>query len=370
MGEENISLLIKGAKFDVSGPSRRPGCEGKWIYTSTCGGRKVKILKILLDNRCENNCLYCLHRRDSPVERTFFTPEKLAQFFWNLYLKGKVEGLFLSSATGFSPENTLEKMLKTVEIIREKFRFTGYIHLKVLPFSPSEYIEEASRLATRLSINLEAPSSKHLAKIAPDKSWDNLFSLLKRLSEISRRKPLPGGITTQFVVGPGGEKDLELLNLSYYLYRELGLKRVYYSPFHPLPNTPLSRYPATSLLREHRLYQADFLIRNYGFKPEDFFFQEGNLPLNIDPKLLWAIKNPHFFPVEINQADYFTLLRIPGIGPVSAKKILEKRKRGKITSFQELKELGIHLKRSLPFITVNGKRERRKEENFLPLLTL
>jgi len=359
--DKKILLLGEGARFDRLGFSKYSRCEKnkcKWIYPALLpNGKRVNIMKILLDNRCENNCLYCINRKNSPIPRTYFRPEELSRLFMNLYNKGIVQGLFLSSATGPDTAITLKNMIKSCQILREKYRFTGYIHLKILPFSPTSYIEEAATLANRISINLESPTHKSLSSIAPDKDWQNLWRSIEIMKDISQRKISPRvGITTQFVVGPGGEKDQELISLACKLYRNYGLRRVYYSGFTPLPHTPLSKYPYTSPLREYRLYQADALIRYYGFSSEEIPFEGGNLSISVDPKLLWALKHPEFFPVEINQADYSTLIRIPGIGLVGAKKIIERRRKSKITKEEDLKALHIWSKRVLPFILLNGKK--------------
>ncbi|NOZ64749.1 MAG: putative DNA modification/repair radical SAM protein [Caldiserica bacterium] len=301
-----------------------------------------------------------MNRKDSPLPRTYFHPEELSRIFMDLYHRGVVQGIFLSSATGPDPLFTMKNMLKTCQILRERYKFTGYLHLKILPFAPFSYIEEAISLANRVSINLESPNGNCLSAIAPDKNWSNLWGIIKAMKEIAERKASSRvGITTQFIVGPGGEKDKDLVSLAYNLYRHYRLKRVYYSAFTPLPSTPLSKYPSTSPLREYRLYQVDALIRYYGFSSEEIVFEEGNLNLTTDPKLLWALRHPEFFPVEINRAPFSTLIRVPGIGPAGAKKIIERRIKEKIRKEEDLKGLRIRTGIALPFILLDGRIYRR-----------
>ncbi len=371
-----LKVLGEAAKFDLCSTCdkdrRYPDQRGRWIYPAVLpDGERVFLLKVLMSNQCQNSCLYCVNRRGREKENLSFTSEELASLFWELYLQGKVKGLFLSSSTGEDLLKTLQSMLKTVEILRCKYRFRGYIHLKVLPDSPFSYVKEAVKLAHRVSINLEAPTPLHLSYIAPEKNWKEIMKRIRWISHLSKKYSLPGGQVTQFVVGPGGEKDRDILSLTWQLYQDFGVKRVYYSAFQPVPHTPLSGYPPTSLLREHRLYQADFLLRKYGFSFKDIFFdEEGNLPLNLDPKLLWAINHPEFFPIEVNQASYEDLLRVPGIGPSSALRILKRRKVSKFLSGEELKETGLWLERASPFILVNGKRIEKLREEQLPLITV
>ena len=365
---DRFHILCGGARFDVSSPGRE-GIKAS-IYSAVKGGKKVKLLKILLDNRCENNCLYCIFRKSSPVKRRWFSPEELARIFFNLYQRGEVEGIFLSSAVGLDPDKTQERMVRTVEILREKFHFQGYVHLKILPHVHHDLWERAVYLADRVSINLEAPSPKTLAKIAPDKRWDNLSHTLEGLSKLSLRFKNPSGVTTQFVVGPGGEKDREILSLTEKFYRVYKLRRVYYRSFEPLPFTPLERFPPTPLLREIRLYQADYLIRRYQFRVGELVNPEGYLPLHIDPKLYWAMRNPHLFPVEINQADYFTLMRVPGIGERGARRIIQERRKERIRDVGRLRALRICVDRAIPFILLDGRRVVREKDNHLLLWNL
>jgi len=359
-----VRLLADSARFDLCGscfgqPSRKSNPQGGWIYpVSLPDGRVVKVLKILLSNDCVHDCFYCANRAGSPFRRTSLKAEELVALFLRLWQKGLVKGLFLSSAVSRDPTWTMNEMLKTVEMLRKKFHFRGYIHLKILPEATRDYIEEAVRLATRVSVNLEAPSPHYLSAIAPQKSFSRIMGLFSLLSDL-RRKGLcaPAGITTQFVVGGSTEKDREILGTAFLLYRKFCLARVYYSAFQPVWGTPFSGRPAVSSWREVRLYQVDYLLRRYQFSLDEIYFSEdGNLPLDQDPKTLWALRHPEFFPVEVNKASLGDLLKVPGIGPLSARRIVEARKKGKIADISSLKKMGIRVKKALPFLLIDGKK--------------
>jgi len=362
--DDKVKLLADSARFDLCGscfgqPSRKSNPQGGWIYPASLpDGRVVKVLKILLSNDCVHNCLYCANRFGLPFRRTSLRAEELVKLFLHLWQKGLVKGLFLSSAVSRDPIWTMNEMLRTVEILRKKFNFKGYIHLKILPEATHDYIEEAVRLATRVSVNLEAPNPQHLSSIAPQKNFSKIMTLFAFLSDL-RRKGLctPAGITTQFVVGGSTEKDREILSTAFLLYKRFYLARVYYSAFQPVWGTPFADRPAVSPWREVRLYQVDYLLRKYRFSLSEICFSEdGNLPLDKDPKTLWALKHPEFFPVEVNRASFEDLLRVPGIGPLSAKRIVEVRKEGKITDISFLKRVGIRLKKAAPFLLINGEK--------------
>jgi predicted DNA-binding helix-hairpin-helix protein len=255
----------------------------------------------------------------------------------------------------------MDQMIATAEILRRKYLYRGYIHLKILPGASWGCVERATQMADRVSVNLEAPGQKWLRRLAPDKELDDLLAPLRwvrrLLEEGDERRVRRAGQTTQFVVGATGEPDKEILQTTERLYRELKLARVYFSAFQPLPNTPLEDRPATPLLREHRLYQTDFLFRRYGFTFEELVFDEGgNLPLEADPKMVWALNHPHFFPVEVNRATREELLRVPGIGPRSARRIIKGRRLGRLRTLKDLQRLGAVAKRAAPFITLGGKR--------------
>lgn len=360
---EKIEILAEEAKFDICGSyfcsaqPRKRGKFGRWIYPSVLpDGRTVTLFKVLLTNECVNNCLYCINTAKKNKIANF-TAEELSKIFMELVNKRIAEGLFLSSGIKPSADLTMREMIKTAEILRYKYKFKGYIHLKILPGASFEYVKRAVELANRVSLNLEAPTEKRLSKIAPQKNFKE--DLLKRIywaNFIIKKQNLKTGITTQFVVGASGEKDIEIVKISDFLYKNFNLNRIYFSAFDPQPGTPLEDLPPASLTREHRLYQVDFLIRKYGFKIEEIVFErDGNLPENLDPKMAWAFNHPEKFPVEINRAEKYELLRVPGIGLISAERIVRKRVREKISSLLELHALGVVVKRAKHFITINGK---------------
>jgi len=361
--EEKLQILGKTAQFDVCGI---PGLFArkskklqrfKFIYPAVGKGGCVRLFKVLQTNCCEGNCFYCANRKDRNFVRISFSPDELARLFIQYHRRGLVDGLFLSSAIHGSAIRSQEETFKTLYLVRKKYGYKGYIHYKVLPGSEDSLIEKCASLADRLSINLEAPSPHHLSKLSPTKDFsEQLLAGVEKIFALNRKNPLKAGITTQLVVGAAGESDKEIVTFSHFLYRNYNLWRVYYSGFVPIKDTPLENTPACHPLREVRLYQADFLIRKYGFSPEELPFQKnGNLPREKDPKLAWALSHPEKFPLEINKADYWELLRVPGIGRISARKIIMKRREGKITSLEELKATGCVVKRARNFITLNGK---------------
>lgn len=375
--EEKLKILGKGAKFDVSGfprifPPKKFQRFG-FIYPAVGKGRCIRLFKVLQTNRCEGNCFYCSNRRDRSFREIEFSPEELASLFMRYFRSRMVEGFFLSSSIKGSPTLSEEKMLKTVEILRRKYGYKGYIHFKVLPGVEEDLLREAIKWVDRLSINLEAPGPKWLKKLSPTKDFfSQLWKGLTLISQLNRENPLQAGITTQFVVGVAEERDKDLLSLTYKLYKELGLWRVYYSAFMPIKDTPLENKPPCSPLREYRLYQADFLLRGYGFTPAELPFRaNGNLPLERDPKMEWALLHPERFPVEINRADFEELIRVPGIGKISAQRILKRRREKKLIHLEDLKGTGARISRARNFITLGGKfypqkgKGREKESQLL-----
>lgn len=346
-------------------PADLRGCV---YYAALPGGRRVPILKTLLTSACERDCLYCAFRAGRDAPRATFAPDELARLFLQLHERGLVQGIFLSSAILGSGPRTQDRLIATAEILRRRYNFQGYIHLKIMPGAERDQVEAAMRLADRVSVNLEAPSSRRLAQLAPHKEFrDELFLRLRWIAELRRemvgRRP---SATTQFVVGAAGESDLELLHATAFLYRHLGLARAYYEGFRPVPATPLEVLPPTPQIRERRLYQASFLLRDYGFSVEELpFGPDGNLPLETDPKLAWARQHLQDAPVEVNRADRETLLRVPGIGPKGADRLLEARRERRLRDLGELRKLGIGVERAAPFILLDGKRPARQME--LPL---
>lgn len=362
--DAKLEILGEVAKFDVCGFPSLFARKGKkfqrfrFIYPAVGQrGSCVRLFKVLQSNACEGNCLYCVNRKDRNFPRINFSPQELASLFIKYYQKRLVDGLFLSSAICGSARQSEEKMLQTVQLLRYKYGYRGYIHYKILPGTEESLVEAAARLADRLSINLEAPNEKYLARLSPDKKFTSqLIGGLEKIARVNREKPLKGGITTQLVVGAAKETDREILSLSNKLYQRYKLWRVYYSAFMPVLDTPLEELPACSPLREYRLYQADFLLKGYGFTPEDLPFEEdGNLPQKYDPKLAWALKHPEVFPLEVNRADFTELLKVPGIGRISARRIAETRTREKFTRLEQLKKTGAVTGRARNFLTLDGK---------------
>lgn len=328
-------------------------------------GQRISLLKTLQTSACERNCYYCPFRAGSNYPRATLRPEEMARAFNVLYQGGAVEGIFLSSGIIKGGVTTQDKLLATAEILRRKYDYRGYLHLKVMPGAERDQVLQAMRLADRVSVNLEAPNSQRLALLAPKKQFlDELLQPLRWAQEI--RQTLPphqawGGrwpsTVTQFVVGAVGESDLELLQITGYLYSQLRLQRAYFSRFNPQEGTPFEDLPAESLRREHRLYCASFLLRDYQFDLEELPFQpDGNLPLDTDPKLAWARQHLSGTPVELNRADRETLLRVPGIGPKGAIKLLNARRQVRLSELSQLRKLGINPQRVAPFVLLDGIR--------------
>jgi predicted DNA-binding helix-hairpin-helix protein len=328
-------------------------------------GQRIKLLKTLLTSACEKDCYYCPFRSGRDFPRATFRPEEFARLFVMLVQKRIAEGVFLSSGVAGGGIRTQDKLLDTAEILRHRLGFRGYIHLKIMPGAEQSQVERAMQLADRVSINLEAPNDNRLAKLAPHKQFTTeLLQPLGWIDEIRVNQPgykgwngrWPSSVT-QFVVGGSGESDIELLTTTDYLYRHLGLRRAYFSPFDPIPDTPLENEPATPVIREHRLYQASFLLRDYGFDLEELPFElNGSLPISTDPKLAWAQKNLSESPIEVNLAEFRILLRIPGIGIKGAKAILQARRQTKIRDKSGLKKIGIVAERAAPFLLFDGRR--------------
>lgn len=375
---EKLRILSDSAKYDVSCSSsghKRKGEVGKLGSTSIGGichsfssdGRCISLLKILLTNICVYDCQYCVNRRSNDVERAAFTPEEIADLTFNFYKRNYIEGLFLSSAVFKNPDFTMELLYKTLFLLRNKYNFNGYIHVKAIPSADKDLIRMTGMLADRMSVNIELPSEKGLKILAPDKSKVSILKPMTVLRDsieenkndivLYKNSPkfVPAGQSTQMIVGATPDTDQKIITLAESLYNKFKLKRVYYSAYVPVTEKnlflPVSTPP---LLREHRIYQADWLLRYYGFKADEILNNDENLSLEMDPKCNWAIKNIHLFPVDINSADYEMLLRVPGIGVKSALKILSARKTCRL-NFYNLKKLGVVLKRAKYFIVCDGK---------------
>lgn len=355
-------------------------------HVTTPQGERKPILKILQTSACQNNCYYCAFRAGRDVRRAHLTPDELARSFDLMYRAGVVEGLFLSSGV-LDTVRTMDEMLATAELVRLKYGFRGYIHLKLLPGAEAGHIARAVELADRVSANLEGPNQERLARLAPQKRLEELLGPLRTAAGLIHRAlapdfsparggeagtPLRGpgrgaggagwgrgrlGISTQFVVGPAGESDRELLATAQMLYRQVGLARAYYSAFRPVPDTPLEHVAPTHPTREFRLYQADWLLRYYHFSVEELPFDAaGRLNQEIDPKAAWAQAHPEFFPVEVNAAPLAVLLRVPGIGPTSAQAIVRARRQAALRDLGDLRKLGARADRAAAYVTLAGKR--------------
>jgi putative DNA modification/repair radical SAM protein len=363
--QEKLQLLGGTEDLDEEGVPRSPahspqmrqapGAAG--VYWASARGRRVPLLRVLRTNVCELDCRYCAINRHRDAPRASFRPDELARTFMQMHERGMVAGLFLSSGVAGGPDRTAEKLIETVELLRERYRYRGYIHLKIMPGQSPDYIRRAFELADRVSINLEAPTPQHLARIAPSKDfWRHLVAPMQEVKRLQARHPekLRAGQITQMVVGAAGDSDRDILTTTQWLYDELGMRRVYYSAYHPVCGEVLA--PPAPKLREHRLYQADWLLRFYGFRLEELpFAADGSLPQGMEPKLAWALRHPELFPVEVNRAPREWLLRVPGIGPESARRILQRRRQGAIRSLEELRGLGVVVGRALPFILLDGR---------------
>ena len=323
------------------------------------GGKRVPLLKTMLTSACERDCYYCPFRAGRDFRRATFKPDEMASVVSQLAQKGIAQGLFLSSGIAAGGPRTQDRLIATIEILRQKYAFTGYVHLKLMPGVEEDQIRRVMQIANRVSINLEAPNADRLARIAPHKIM--IEELVRPLRIVERIRREQGGYgpsqVTQFVVGGADETDVEILKTVSYLHREVRLARAYFSAFRPLRDTPLENHAPTDPLREHRLYQADFLLRQYGFTFDDFVFDAAqNLPLDVDPKVAWARTHLSDRPVELNRATREELLRVPGIGPKSVETILAARRQGRLRDLEHLRQLGILAERAAPFIRLDGRR--------------
>jgi len=374
---DKLKVLANSAKYDVScassGTVRKntAGGIGNTVggmgvcHSFTEDGRCISLLKIMLTNHCIYDCAYCINRKSNDIERATFSVSELVELTIAFYRRNYIEGLFLSSGVVRNPDYTMERMVRIIKDLRTMHRFNGYIHLKSIPGCSRELVAEGGLYADRMSVNLEIPTEQNLKILAPEKDFQSVFTPMKYIQQgmmqslEDRRKfrhaPrfTPAGQSTQMVIGASPESDKVILNVSNDLYQRPGMKRVYYSGFVPV-NSYDKRLPAvqqTPLVRENRLYQADWLLRFYQFKVDEIVDDRfPNLDLEIDPKLSWALRHPEFFPVDVNMADYSLLLRVPGIGVKSATLILSARKFGKLTADQ-LKKIGVVMKKAHYFIT-------------------
>ena len=377
--KEKLAILADAAKYDVScssSGSNRKGVKGDLGNTSAFGichsftedGRCISLLKILLTNHCIYDCVYCVSRRSNDIKRAAFTVEEVVDLTINFYRRNYIEGLFLSSGVFKDPNTTMERLVRVAKKLRLEERFNGYIHLKTIPGASDELIREAGLYADRLSINLEIPTKEGLKLLAPEKDHKQMLSNVEfvknelAISTIEKQKYkhapkfAPAGQTTQMIIGATNETDQKIIHVADYMYQKLDLKRVYYSGYVPVLQD--SRLPSLQsqvpVVRENRLYQADWLMRYYGFAPNEIVDDhQPFLDLEIDPKLAWALRNSHLFPIDINQAPREMLLRIPGVGVRSVQKILMARK-FQTLSYYDLKKMGVTLSRAKYFITCSG----------------
>ncbi len=374
-----LQILSGAARYDAScasSGSKREAPSSGTGNTSQSGichswsddGRCISLLKILLSNDCRYDCAYCVNRSTNAVERASFTAREVVDLTLDFYRRNYIEGLFLSSAVMQSPDVTMERMVRVVESLRTEEHFGGYIHLKIIPGCSSELVRKAGLYADRISVNIELPSQVSLQRLAPQKHKDSILepmaligreihsSLVERKADRRAPRFAPAGQSTQMIIGASPENDFQILRLSQGLYKKMNLKRVYYSAYVPVSaDNRLPVLAAPPLLREHRLYQADWLLRFYGFSAEEILSDDlPNLDETFDPKTAWALRHPEFFPVEINRADYLTLLRVPGIGVTSAKRIIAARRFSAITP-EGMKKIGVVMKRAKYFITSSGR---------------
>lgn len=366
-----LKILVDSAKYDVScsssGSSRKnAGGLGNAYSAGIChsfteDGRCVSLLKILMTNYCVYDCEYCVNRRSNDLPRAIATPDEICELTVEFYRRNYIEGLFLSSAVYKNPDYTMELLLETVVKLRKLYGFHGYIHLKGIPGADNKLVMRACEYVDRMSFNVELPSEKSLRLLAPQKTKKNILQPISMLhgekeADKSRKsKFLPAGQTTQMIVGASPESDAHVLKLTEALYDKYLLKRVYYSSYVPV-NQGSKLLPAepTGLLREHRLYQADWLIRFYGFRVDELVSDGENLSKDYDPKCAWALKHPELFPVDVNRAPLEMLIRIPGIGVKSAYKIISARRFGRLT-VEDFIAMKISLKRAVHFITFSGQ---------------
>lgn len=366
---EKLKILTDSAKYDAACTSSGADRPGKTVAAGCChsfsaDGRCVSLLKVLMTNHCVYDCKYCVNRASNDCRRTAFTPEELAELTIEFYRRNYIEGLFLSSGVMRSPDYTMEQMIQALNLLRYKYDFWGYIHAKTIPGASPELVRRLGLLADRVSVNIELPSEQSLRRLAPHKKREAILAPMKQICLASgeNRQELavykkapqfaPAGQATQMIIGASPETDYQIITLASALYGKYALKRVFYSAY--IPAVEDSLLPALDvkppLLREHRLYQADFLMRQYGFGAQEILSPETpNFNPYLDPKCNWAINHMQEFPVDVNAAPLDTLLRVPGIGPVSARRIALARKSGRL-GLAELKRIGVVLKRAQYFI--------------------
>ncbi len=366
---EKLEILSTDAQYDLAcacgslkEEHRRRSGQGKWIYPITLpnGGKSV-LFKTLISNVCTNDCKYCPLREKENLRRCSLGAEETAKVFLDYYNKREVFGLFLSSGVCGSADATMEKLNQIARLLRGKFRFRGYIHLKVIPGASDAAIEDAVSLATAVSLNIETPGEANLAKLSNKKKYiRDIIEPIKLISKLTERGARYEGVkqTTQFIVGAAGESDVEIVKYMWGLYDRLKMHRIYFSAYQKglgdgaIPGEKMKlEEPTDIFVREHRLYQVDFLMRKYGFKESDIVFNNhGNLSLSCDPKEAWAKNHPEAFPVNVNRASKWELLRVPGLGPVTIKAILERRRELRVSSIEDLGKVGVRLEKASKYV--------------------
>ncbi|ACM61014.1 putative DNA modification/repair radical SAM protein [Caldicellulosiruptor bescii] len=365
---EKLEVLGAAAKYDVSCASSGSKREKHFGIGSTFSagichswtddGRCISLLKVLFTNECIFDCAYCINRRSNDIKRATFTPQEIAELTINFYKRNYIEGLFLSSAIKNSPDWTMEMLFRTVWLLRYKYQFNGYIHVKAIPYASLDLIKKTGFLVDRMSVNIELPSEKSLRLLCPNKTKESILKPMEFITKVAEEEKnfVSAGQSTQMIIGATDDSDYKIINLSQHLYKKFKLKRVYYSAYTPVNHDPrILKVDSPPLLREHRLYQADWLIRVYNFSADELFkSKDENLDLEVDPKVMWALRNLDKFPIEINKASYEQLIRVPGIGIKSAKRIIKNRVFHSL-DFEDLKKMGVVLKRAKYFITCNGK---------------
>ena len=375
--EQKLAILTDAAKYDVScasSGSRRPGerggigntAAGGICHSWTADGRCVSLLKLLYTNVCCYDCAYCVNRRSNDVPRASFSPEELARLTMAFYRRNMIEGLFLSSAVAVSPDHTMERLIRVAEILRHRERFSGYIHMKIIPGASQTLVERLGYLADRVSVNAEFATDRELSRLAPEKTRrsieENMLAVRNRQRELlpslcrGAAPPafVPAGQSTQMIVGAGEGSDRDILLRAQSLYQTMRMKRVYYSAFVPV-NLPEAQQGRTPLLREHRVYQADWLMRFYGFEAGEILGDSPFLDLKVDPKAAWAVNNFRLFPLDVNTAPREMLLRVPGLGPRSVARILAARRLARI-SYETLAKTGAVMRRARYFVSAQGHR--------------
>jgi predicted DNA-binding helix-hairpin-helix protein len=379
--EEKLNVLMSLAADDRDGApppprlrhSRGSGALGPLnIRDLRTGAGRTKLLRVLMTNACSFNCHYCPMRRDRELPRTLLKPEELVRIFLGALRRGWCEGLFVTTGIPGRPVHVMDELIKALELLRERHRFGGYIHVKMVPGADPAQIERLTQLASRVSVNFEAPCGASLSAIAPDKKWDTTRANFEQVRGLVLRerearahgRPVdrlhPGGasgMTMQFVVGATPDTDRSLIGTIAHLSEGGGVHHPHFSAFRPIARTPLENAPAAPAMREHRLYQASHLLNDYGFQADEVVYgNSGNLPLSLDPKAAWAIAHPERFPVEVQSADYETLVRVPGIGPLTARRIVDTRATEVFRGLADLKALGALTNRAAGFLTIRGRR--------------